>query len=510
MDKRRSGVLLHITSLPSPYGVGDLGPAAYAFADFLANTGQSLWQVLPLTQTHKSHGNSPYSSVSAFAGNTLLISPELMAKDGFISPREAAPFDDLPRDRVDYDGVIARKLEVFNAAYRRFKDRGKDGEYGEFCGANGWWLDDFALFMSIRSHFKGKLWRLWPKGMRDREPAPLKAVRSKFHEYIEREKFLQYVFHRQWRALREYCGTKGVRVIGDIPIYVNYDSADVWTSPGLFKLDGRKRPRFVAGVPPDYFSATGQRWGNPVYDWEKLAQTGYAWWIKRLEQNFELFDVVRIDHFRGFAGYWEIEAREKTAVNGKWAEGPGEAFFNALLKHFKCLPIIAEDLGTITPDVRELMDQFCFPGMKVLLFAFGDDLPDNPYLPSNYEENCVVYTGTHDNNTVRGWFEHEATEENRKRLFRYLGRELSADDVSAAFLEMALMSNAHTALTPLQDVLGLGAEARMNKPATLDGNWQWRFSWDQVDEHSAVRLLELTKASRRLAPKQEAAPAGTP
>lgn len=498
MLPRSSGILLHITSLPSAYGIGDMGPEAYAFADLLKRTGQSLWQVLPLTHTHKSHGNSPYSCVSAFAGDTLLISPERMAEDGLIPKKMIAPFADLRAGRVDYDEVITRKIKIYNAAFRAFRRRGKDPDYERFCEENGDWLDDFALFMSIRAHFKGKLWAKWPKKMRDRDPGTLALMRERFSSYIAREKFLQYVFFRQWRDLKSYCNGLGIRIVGDIPIYVDYDSADVWTNPRFFKLDAKKCLEYVSGVPPDYFSETGQRWGNPVYDWARLKDEGYSWWIKRFGMNFRLFDVVRIDHFRGFEAYWEIPAHDGTAVNGSWTKAPGEDFFNALKREFPSLPIIAEDLGIITPEVRALMSGFGFPGMKVLLFAFGEDFPDGAYLPHNYEENCVVYTGTHDNNTVRGWFEQEAAPRNRENLSAYVKRAVTADDINAVFLEMSLMSPAATAIVPLQDVIGLGAEARMNRPATLDGNWQWRLAPGQVTEDAAVRLLELTKASRRV------------
>ncbi|HJX30641.1 MAG TPA: 4-alpha-glucanotransferase, partial [Thermodesulfobacteriota bacterium] len=342
-------------------------------------------------------------------------------------------------------------------------------------------------------HCEGKAWSEWPRDLRDRYPAALRSAEQELIDTINREKFLQYIFFKQWSALKEYCCQKNIQVIGDIPIYVQHDSADVWSHPEFFKLDENKRPFVVAGVPPDYFSKTGQRWGNPVYNWDVLKQTGYGWWIERIAYNLKKFDFIRIDHFRGFKGFWEIPAEEKTAIKGRWEEAPAMDFFARLTRKFACLPIIAEDLGVITPDVREVMNHFEFPGMKILLFAFGKDLPTNPYIPHNLPQNCVAYTGTHDNNTIRGWFKKEATPEEKKRLFQYLGREVSRDELNWEMLRLLMMSSANTIITPMQDILGLDEKARMNTPATLAGNWEWKLLPDHLNPSLAKSLREMTE-----------------
>ena len=469
--KRGSGILLHITSLPSPHGVGDLGPWAYRIADFLSEAKQSYWQILPLNSMAPGHEGSPYHCSSVFAGNTLLISPELMVREGFLIEGDIGTPPSFS-DVVEYDRVLPYKEKILGKAYERFE---KNAEFENFCSENSSWLEDYALFVSLRAHF-GRDWSEWPAEVRDRNPEALQKLKELLHDKIEMEKFLQYVFFKQWFSLKSYCNQKGIRFIGDMPIYVNFDSAEVWANPEIFKLNGEKRPTFVAGVPPDRFSSTGQLWGNPVYRWEALKEDGYAWWIKRIEHDMKLYDLVRIDHFRGFVAYWEVPAGEKTALRGQWVKVPAEDFFTTLRQHLTDLPILAEDLGIITPDVREIMDRFGIPGMRVLLFAFGEDLPTNPYAPHNHVKNCVVYTGTHDTNPVRGWFEKEATSEERERLFRYLGRKVSAEDVSWEFIRLAMMSVADTAILPMQDILGLGEEARMNRPATTEKNWQWRLS----------------------------------
>ncbi|RMG55401.1 MAG: 4-alpha-glucanotransferase [Acidobacteria bacterium] len=495
MRRRASGILLHITSLPSDYGIGDLGPDAYRFVEFLAQAKQSFWQVLPLNPTNPAMGNSPYNGLSAFAGNWLLISPERMVRDGWLAQTDLDLPSAVSEERVRYDEVIAWKGRLFDRAYERFKrDRlGRAHDYETFRAENAHWLEDYALFMALRARFAGSPWSEWPRELRDRQPEALHAARRELAESIEREIFLQYLFFQQWRELAAYGRERGIQMIGDMPFYVNYDSADVWAHPEIFKLDEEKKPLVVSGVPPDYFSATGQLWGNPIYRWDVLKETGYRWWMERMAHTLKLFDVVRIDHFRGFAAYWEVPADASTALNGRWVEGPGDDFFAALLRRFPYLPIIAEDLGLITPDVRELMHRFDLPGMRLLLFAFGEERPEHPYLPHNYVRHCVVYTGTHDNNTVRGWFETEATPEDRRRLFRYLGREVSADDVHWAFVRLAMMSVANLVIIPLQDVLGLGAEARMNRPATTEGNWRWRLRREQLAPSVAQMLREMTE-----------------
>jgi 4-alpha-glucanotransferase len=497
MRRRGSGILLHITSLPSAYGIGDLGPEAYRWADFLAETKQSIWQILPLNPTDLAHGNSPYQSLSAFAGNPLLISPELMVKEGFLAQSDVENVPGYQIRTIDYPAVIASKERIFRVAYERFQQEGKRHEYERFCTENSSWLDDFALFMALRDHFPVKAWTEWPQEVRDRRPGILESLKGELHDALEKAKFLQYVFFEQWHSLKAFCNHRGIQLFGDIPIYVIHESADVWANPELFTLDDERKPSVVAGVPPDYFSETGQLWGNPIYRWDVLRERGYSWWIKRVEHNLTLFDLIRVDHFRGLVGYWVVPAGETNAVNGTWVEAPAEDFLNALLRRFPQLPIIAEDLGVITSDVREIMHRFELPGMKVLLFAFGEDLPTNPYIPHNLPRKCVLYTGTHDNNTTRGWFEREATPEIKKRLFRYLGREAPADDIHWELIRLAMMSVANMVIVPIQDILGLGEEARMNRPATAEGNWQWRLLPDQLTSSIADKLSGMTEIYAR-------------
>jgi len=381
--------------------------------------------------------------------------------------------------------------------YERFKERKNRDEFQKFCRNNSRWLDDFTLFVSAKRHFKGKMWNQWPEGLRDGESQAMQDLTKELEEEIDKQKFLQFIFYQQWRALKDYCHQKIIHIIGDMPIYVDFDSADVWAHPELFKLDQNKKPYVVAGVPPDYFSVTGQLWGNPLYRWDVLQERKYDWWIQRMEQNLKLFDMVRIDHFRGFVGYWEVPSSHNTAIHGKWIEAPAKDFFHHLLKRFPNISLIAEDLGTITPDVREVMHYFGFPGMKVLLFAFGEDNFMHPYLPHTYDNNCIVYTGTHDNNTVRGWFEREASTEDKQRLFRYVGREVSAEKVHQEFIRLAMKSVADTAIIPLQDVLNLGQEARMNRPASAEGNWRWRLMPEYLHPSLTKELRELTETYGR-------------
>ncbi len=493
MKRRGSGILLHLTCLPSPFGIGDMGPWAYRFADFLAETKQSFWQILPLNPTDPEHYNSPYHSTSAFACNPLLMSPELLVQHGFLNEKDLEPRPDFPPRRVDFRAVIAYKERLFNRAYERFKGKDDANQYKRFCFENSHWLDDFALFMALKSHFHGQAWSDWPQDIRDRQPEAMKSAKKELSQAVEKERLLQYIFSDQWISLKSYCNQKGIQLIGDIPIYVDYDSADLWANPEIFKLDNEKRPYVVAGVPPDYFSETGQLWGNPIYRWDVLREMGYNWWVRRIEHNIKLFDLLRVDHFRGLVGYWEVPAGEGTAINGRWVEAPAEDFFKTLLKKFPYLPIIAEDLGIITPDVREIVHRFDLPGMKVLLFAFGGDLATNPYIPHNLVKNCVAYTGTHDNNTVRGWFEGEITPEDRERLLRYFGRDVPAEDLHWELIRLLMMSVASTVIFPIQDILGLGEDARMNRPATLEGNWQWRLLPDQMTPDLAPKLLEMTE-----------------
>ena len=494
VEKRGSGILLHITSLPSAFGIGDLGLGAYRFVDFLAETGQSFWQILPLNPTCTVYGNSPYSSFSAFAGNPLLISPELLIEDGILLKSDIKDHPPFQSNRVNYKAVTQYKNKILAAAYEKIKENiSSDQKFKHFCGENSSWLDDYAMFITIKKHFNDVVWSKWLVDLKDRKEDALKEWVKRHEEAIKKEKFLQYIFFNQWYSLKNYCTSKNIEIIGDIPIYVNFDSADVWANPEIFKLDEGKKPAFVSGVPPDYFSSTGQLWGHPVYNWDVLSKARYSWWIKRIEHNLKLFHVFRLDHFRGFVAYWEVSADEKTAVNGRWIEAPVKDFFNTLLKHFKQLPIIAEDLGVITPDVREIMRQFGFPGMKVLLFAFGEGLSTNPYAPHNHIKHCVVYTGTHDNNTITGWFRKEMGAKDRKRLFEYIGREVSENAIHREIIMLAMMSVADTIIIPMQDVLGLGEKARMNLPSTVKGNWEWRLTQKQVSPALIKKLSEMTR-----------------
>lgn len=498
MEKRGSGILLHLTSLPSPFGVGDLGPSSHGFAEILAEAGQTYWQILPLNPTEIVHGNSPYQSASAFASNPLFISPELLVQDDLLDPEDLSGVPPFPVERVLYETVVPYKRGLLEKAFQRFKGRRKTEEFERFQWENAYWLDDYSLFIALKSHFQGRVWSEWPEDLRDRKPDPLRLAREDLGDGIERNIFLQFIFCRQWQRLKGYCKEKGIQFFGDMPIYVIHDSADVWVHPYLFKLDPHKRPQAVAGVPPDYFSETGQLWGNPVYNWEALKATGYEWWIQRITHNLKHLDLLRIDHFRGFFAYWEVPATEKNAIKGQWVKAPAMDFFDHVTKAFPRLPVIAEDLGTITPDVWEVMDHFRFPGMKVLLFAFGKDLPRNPYAPHNHVKNCVVYTGTHDNNTIRGWFKSELTPEDRKRLSLYVGKDVTEENVHWELIRLGMSSVADTVIIPMQDILGLDGETRMNLPASQQRNWEWRLSPGLVTASRSQRLREMTEIYGRL------------
>ncbi len=498
MDQRRSGILLHISALPSEFGIGDLGSGAYWFADFLVSAQQGLWQVLPLNPTDSAYHHSPYSSFSAFAGNSWLISPELLLEDDLLVRKDLQGKPDFPPARVDYAQVIAYKEKLFDTAYERFRhDKRLHKEFRIFQKNNASWLRDYTLFTAIKESLGGVIWTDWPDELRNRNKEALYDFELAFAPQVDKAGFLQFIFFRQWKKLKAYCRQRGIELIGDMPIYVNWDSVDAWANSENFKIDVHHNPLSVAGVPPDYFSKTGQRWGNPVYDWEKLQASGYAWWIARIRHDLALYDCVRIDHFRGFVQCWEIPANEPLASSGKWVEVPARDFLDTLQKTFKPLPVIAEDLGIITDDVREIMKTYDLPGMKVLLFAFGEDLARHPYLPHNFQQRCVVYTGTHDNNTVRGWFDNEAGAKEKENFFAYIGRVVDGKDIHWAFIELALLSKADTAIVPMQDVLGLGQEARFNKPATTQGNWQWRMPAGAIDPGVVQRLRELTQQSHR-------------
>ena len=492
MHKRGAGILLHITSLPSPYGVGDLGPGAYAFADFLERAGQSCWQILPLTPTSSFIGDSPYSSDSAFAGNPLLISPEVLAQEGRIGWSDIGEMPEHCPDFAVYPAAQAFKQRLLDLAFERAAPGLEaDADFRRFRTRQAHWLEDYCLFKALKASLGGISWTRWPAPLRGRDPEALREHGEALAPQILREAYAQFLFYDQWERLRAHLAKRGVLLIGDAPIYVTQDSADVWANQELFKLGPDREPLFVAGVPPDYFSETGQRWGNPVYDWDAHQAEGFAWWIKRLAHNFALYDFVRLDHFRGFAGYWEIPAKEKTAVNGAWVPAPGMEFFKALLGHFPTLPILAEDLGVITPDVRELRDGFGFPGMKVLQFAFGPGIGENCDAPHNHVENAVAYTGTHDNNTTLGWYRQDAGPQGRASLQSYLGREIGEWDVAWAMLRTAYMSVARLAVAPMQDVLTLDEGARMNTPSLAKGNWCWRCRREAFTDELAARLSAL-------------------
>lgn len=472
---RNSGILLHPTSLPGPHGIGDLGPQAYRFVDFLVESGQSIWQLLPLNPTSFANYNDPYQSTCVFAGNPLLISPEKLMEDGLLEQGDLEGGPDFPPGKVYYRSVIARKQELLAKACDRFA-AGASAEFSDFRERNRWWLEDYALFSALHMEFAQAPWARWPAELRDRKERALERAREKHRDFIERVAVHQYLFERQWHALREYCKRKHIRLFGDIAIYVYRDSADTWTHPDLFKLDDAKQPRFVAGVPPDYFSETGQLWGSPVYDWERIRIRKFDWWINRIRRNAELYDILRIDHFRGLIAYWEIAATEKTAVNGKWVRAPGRELLSRLTAEFPILELVAEDLGTITPDVLAVRNDFGLPGMRVLQFAFDGNLRENIHLPHYIEENSYVYTGTHDNNPTRAWFEQETTEHMRKSMNLYTGKKLDGRTVSRDFIRLALTSRARSAIIPLQDWLNEGQQARMNRPGFREGNWEWRLA----------------------------------
>jgi len=494
MHRRGAGVLLHVTSLPSRFGVGDMGPGALEFLDFLVQAGQSVWQILPLAPTSSFIGDSPYSSDSAFAGNPLLVSPEHLARDGWVDPADLGQMPEHDPARAAFPEALAFKERLLDLAFERAgPELANHPDLARFRAQNAHWLEDYCLFKALKHSLGGLSWTRWPAALRDRDPAALAERREALARRMLKEAFVQYLFFEQWTALKAEASRRDILVVGDAPIYVTQDSADVWANQGLFKLGDDREPLFVAGVPPDYFSETGQRWGNPVYDWDAHLATGFAWWIRRLAHNFRLYDFVRLDHFRGFAGYWEIPAQEKTAVNGAWVDAPGKAFFKALLAHFPVLPILAEDLGVITPDVRELRDAMGFPGMKVLQFSFGPDIGENMDALHHHVENAVAYTGTHDNNTSLGWYLQDAGEAGRRALADYVGRPLEPADVAWTFLRLASMSVARLAVAPMQDLLGLDSRARMNMPSVARGNWSWRLTSDQLAPDLARRLADLAR-----------------
>lgn len=509
---RLSGLLLHPTALPGEFGIGDLGPEALRFVDFLEATGQTLWQILPLGPT--GFGDSPYSCFSTFAGNPLLLSPALLRDEGLVEDWELGHLRELPSDRVDFGRLIERKMALLWQAFGRFaRDTARQAEFKTFCQAKASWLEDYALFMALKAAQGGKPWFEWPEPLRWRQAGAIATAKGELVETITFHKFLQFCFARQWEAVKAYANVRGIQIFGDAPIYVAGDSADVWANPTLFRLDKTTgEPVLMAGVPPDYFSVTGQLWGNPVYDWEALAATGYAWWIERMKHLLSVVDVIRIDHFRGFESFWAVPQGEKTAENGEWLPGAGKALFHAIAAELGELPIVAEDLGIITPEVEALRDEFGFPGMKILHFAF-DSGSGNPYLPHALPRNCLVYTGTHDNDTTVGWFNGRSPEE-RENVRRYLGYA-SADGIQWDLIRTAWSTVADWAIAPVQDLLGLGSDCRFNLPGSPTDNWAWRL-WPEALEPDWLRgrLAHFTDLYGRyrpyVAPPEEETPPDSP
>ena len=495
---RAAGILLHPTSLPSRGGVGDFGPAAYKFADFLASARQGVWQVLPLGPL--GYGNSPYSSTSAFAGNPLLISLERLAEHGWIAADKIQSLT-AGSSPVEYDQVFAQKMPLLFEAARNFVRAGVAEErrrWETFRTENAWWLDDFVLFDALRAKHKLECWNKWDHGLANREPQALEKARAELADDIAIRSALQFAFYDQWRSLRRYCCERAIRVVGDVAIFVNHDSADVWTHRELFRLNDKLEPEVVAGVPPDFFSKTGQRWGNPLYRWETMKARGYRWWIERLRWATQNFDYIRLDHFRGFDQFWEIPAGDATAVNGRWVDGPRDDLFIKVREALGGLPFFAEDLGYITPEVHALRERLNIPGLAVLQFGFGDE-GAHIYLPHR-AAGKVIYTGTHDNDTVAGWWHSGASEHERRNAEAYVGR--CDDGIHWAFIRAAQCSPASMSIIPLQDVLGLGSEARMNTPSLHGGNWRWRFDQNSLTTEIVAKLALLAEVSDRM-PKAE-------
>ena len=496
---RSAGVLMHITSLPSHYGIGDFGKEALLFADFLSRSRQKYWQLLPLNPTESGMGHSPYSSISSMAGNTLLLCPELIAKDGLLDKSELKDYHLPKKDTVDFEQAEKNKELLFAKAFQNFNEgnfKSLSIEFKQFCEKESFWLNDFATYVGLKQKFK-KAWFDWPTEYKLRNKEALKKFGVEQEEFLTKVKWLQFMFFRQWKRLKSYCNNLNIQLFGDVPFYVSYDSADVWANPDIFSLDEKGTMIGVAGVPPDYFNSNGQLWGMPVYKWEVLKQRNYDWWLQRIRKNMELYDVVRLDHFRAFYDYWEVPAAEKTAINGKWVLGPGSDFFEAVKKEFGKLPFIAEDLGDINEGVHRLRDEFALPGMKVLQFAFGGDMPGSIYIPHNYTTNYIAYTGTHDNNTTKGWFRQDAGKTERKNFERYTGEKPKEKNINESLMRMAYASVAQTVIVPIQDVLGLDESARMNTPASVEKNWLWRITPDQLSKSHEVLLREWVKLYNR-------------
>lgn len=490
---RKSGILLPISSIPSEYGIGTLGKEAYNFVDFLKEAGQKLWQILPLGPT--GYGDSPYQAFSTFAGNPYYIDLETLVEENLLTKEECAQYDFGTQEQyVDYEKIYRSRFQILKKAFIRFQSQ-KDTGFEAFLKKNAYWLKDYALFMAIKDSLNGKSFLEWEDDIKLREPGAIRKYEKELESEISFYEFQQYQFSRQWKALKAYANESGIQIVGDIPIYVAMDSADTWSHPQLFQLDAKRIPKAVAGCPPDAFSATGQLWGNPLYDWEYHRKTEYQWWIQRIAYCYELYDIVRIDHFRGFDEYYSIPYQDRTAQFGHWEKGPGYDIFEAFKDALGEIPVIAEDLGFLTQSVLDLVKKCGYPGMKVLQFAF-DSREESDYLPHNYIRNCVVYTGTHDNDTIAGWYTSFA-EHDRDFANRYMGID-TEKDIHFKFIRLALSSVADTAIIPIQDYLGLGSEARINKPSTLGENWKWRLKKGQCTKELAVSIRKLTKLYGRM------------
>lgn len=498
---RSAGVLMHITSLPGNYGIGDFGPEAYRFVRKLKQAGQQYWQLLPLNPIEESKGFSPYSPLSVFAGNTWFINPEMLLSQRYML--KLPPIEPVKSTRkANYSKAVEIKTTLIEEAFNYYRNHGTPrvrNQLQRFCEKEAYWLDDYVLYLALKKEQK-KPWFQWPAELRNRDPDVIQKARKTYEYEIEREKYAQFLFSRQWLALKTYYNENGIRIIGDIPIYTSHDSADVWAHPEYWKLDRKKQIARIAGVPPDYFNDKGQLWNMPVYDWKVHKEENYHWWMQRLRKNLELFDIVRLDHFRGFSTYWEVKGGARNAIRGKWVKGPAYDFFNRVKEVFPEMPFIAEDLGDVDQPVYDLRDHYNLPGMRILQFAFGKNRTESLFLPHNYTENSVVYTGTHDNNTVKGWFKREAGKKGKKNLNRYLGHKITLKNCHEVLIREAYKSVARIAIIPMQDILGLGEKDRMNFPSTEEGNWLWRLKKKQFSKlfvkqlHSWVKIYERLSA----------------
>jgi 4-alpha-glucanotransferase len=500
ISERKAGILLHISSLPGKYTTGDVGPEAYRFVDFLKLNGQSYWQILPLNQTDVQYDHSPYSPLSAFAGNKCFISIDLLAEQNLIS---GLPENTMlaTSGKADYQKSLHIKEKIIDIAYKRFKNGllpSLTKDFAMFQEKEKYWLKDYSLFITLREKFHFSKWNEWPVLFRDHDVKTLERFSEENQYSIEKEEFSQFLFQQQWQKLKSYCNDRNIRIFGDIPIYINYDSADVWAHPEFFILKRNKDVKYVAGVPPDYFSEKGQLWNMPVFRWNKMRKDGYTWWKERLRKNLNLYDLLRLDHFRGFSAYWQVPAGEANAVNGKWVRGPGNVFFDELKKVFPDMPFVAEDLGQIDQQVYRLRDEYDLPGMRVLQFAFGEDCRDCVHFLHNHTYNSIVYTGTHDNNTIRGWFKNETGPYHRKNLKKYLGRRINYCNCHTELIRLAYSSVAKLVIIPFQDILGLGSDARMNTPSVGSGNWLWRLAADDLKPKTGNKIKELVQTFGRI------------